>query len=72
MNQKRQQLNMKEIKAYQTSDGVIFEDMQSAIDREQAISLGDWLFDHNEISWNHACPHEVAQHICLEFELTRK
>jgi len=40
MNQKRKQLNMKEIKAYQTSDGVIFEDMQSAIDREQAISLG--------------------------------
>jgi hypothetical protein len=63
---------MKEIKAYQTSDGVIFEDMQSAIDREQVLSLGDWLDEHEGISWNHTNPNEVAHFICAEFTLTRK
>jgi hypothetical protein len=63
---------MKEIKAYKSDDGAIHETMQAAIDREQATSLGDWLNDHDEISWYNPCPHEVAEHISAEFTLTRK
>jgi hypothetical protein len=63
---------MKEIKAYKSDDGVIHESLHSAIEADQAISLGDWLFEHPEISWNFACPHEIAVKIIEEFNLTKK
>jgi hypothetical protein len=63
---------MKEIKAYKTEDGIIHESLHSAIESEQAYELGRWLFEHPEISWNNACPHEVAAHIIAEFNLTKK
>jgi hypothetical protein len=66
---------MEKITAYKTADGVIHENLDSAIESEQAYDLGNWLFEHPEILWNTACPacpHEVAAHITAEFKLTRK